>query len=213
MKTGKATLSKKAGKVDKIEDSGFGGFNVFIDGQKHVTGRGLDLKVKKGSEVKKGDPLSMGSIIPQELLELKNMKEVQNYMTDELKSAYESEGINIDRKTFESVVRSITNRTQVINDIDELPFAPGDTMSLSEAENYNKNRGDKAKLIHKPYLAGVNVIPTKSQDWMAQMGAHHIVDAVTKGASQGWFSDTKDYHPIPAFAAGANFGEGKEGRY
>lgn len=213
IKAGKATLATKAGTIEKVEDSGFGGYNVFIDGKKHVTGKGLPLKVKKGSSVKKGDPLSEGSIVPQELLELKNMKEVQEYMTNELKSAYQSEGVNIDRKTFETVVKSITDRTQVINDLKELPYSPGDTMRLSEAENYNKNSGDKPKLIHRPYLAGVNTIPTKNQDWMSQMGAHHIADAVIKGASQGWFSDVKDYHPIPAFAYGATFGEGKEGRY
>jgi DNA-directed RNA polymerase beta subunit/DNA-directed RNA polymerase beta' subunit len=213
MKTGKSTLATQTGKVDKVEDSGFGGYNVYINGKKHVTGKGLNLNVKKGQEIKKGDPINEGYILPQELLELKNMREVQDYMTDELQKAYASEDINIDRKTFETVVRSITNRTKVLNDVPGLSAAPGDTISISEAENYNKNRGNEPKLKHEPYLAGITVIPRRNHDWMSQMGAGHIADAVIRGASQGWMSDTKGYHPIPAFAAGATFGEGTEGKY
>lgn len=213
MKVGKATLATMSGIVEKIEPSGLGGFNVFIGGKKHVTAPNLKLKVSKGSSVKRGDALSEGNISPQELLEYKDMREVQTYLTDELKGAYASQGMNIDRKTFETVVRSITDRAEVINDVPDLDYNPGDTIPLSVAEEYNKTRGNKQELRFKPYLTGVKYIPQKGNDWMAQMGATRIVDAIINGASQGWMSDTKDYHPIPAFAVGARFGDGDDGKY
>lgn len=213
LKVGKAELSSADGQVDRIEDSGLGGYNIYIDGKKHVTGRGLNLNVEKGSMVRKGDPLSEGSISPQEMLKYKGMKNVQEYMTNELKAAYDSEGIDIDRKTFETVVRSITNKTKVLNNVQGLDALPGDFIPLHVAENYNKTANPEDKLRHAPEITGVKYIPQQSGDWLAQMGATRIADAIKDGASQGWASDLRGYHPIPAIAYGATFGEGKDGAY
>jgi DNA-directed RNA polymerase subunit beta' len=214
MKVGKSILASVSGKIEKIEPSGLGGFNVYIKGKKHVTSPNLKLLVKVGQEVKKGDQLNQGAIAPQELLEYKGMDTVQNYLTDELKSAYKGEGIDIDRKTFETIIRSVADRTLVVNNAKGNPWLPGESIPYSVAMEYNKNlKEGQEELIHEPYLKGVNWIPQTRQDWLAQMGATHIKDAIVQGASQGWMSDVKDYHPIPAFAYGASFGEGDEGKY
>lgn len=213
LKVGKATLATVNGTVDKIEDSGLGGYNVYINGKKHITGRGLSLKVRKGTVLKKGDALSTGSISPQEMLQYKGMKAVQNYMTDELQEAYASEGMDIDRKTFETVVKSITNKTKVLNNVKGLDALPGDFIPLHVAENYNKTARDGEKLRHIPEVTGIKYIPQQSGDWLAQLGATNLVNAIKNGASQGWSSDVKGYHPIPALAFGATFGEGENGAY
>lgn len=214
MKVGKSVLATVKGKVEKIEPSGLGGFNVFINGKKHITSPNQKILVKVGDEVKPGDQLNSGAIAPQELLEYKGMEEVQNYLTNELQEAYKTEGINIDRKTFETIVRSVADRTYVINNAKGNPWLPGESIPYSVAMEYNKNRKeDQEELIHEPYLKGIKYLPEMREDWMAQMGATHIKNAIVDGASQGWFSDTRDYHPIPAFAAAARFGDGEEGKY
>lgn len=257
MKVGKAILSEQTGIVDSIEPSGLGGHNVVIAGKKYMTFPGLKLRVSKGDTVEKGDPLTDGSVAPQELLALKGMVPVQKYLTDELQKAYKGQGINIDRKTFETVVRSITNRTHVLNNVRDLPHLPGDSIPYTVAEDYNNNRKfkigtgesldyylsnptaglnkglkitnkeikmlkglginelnvEREELEHEPYLKGITYLPLEQKDWLAQMGATRIKDAIVSGASQGWMSDVKDYHPIPAFAYGATFGEDTEGKY
>ncbi len=257
IKVGKAVLADETGIVSKIKPSGVGGYNVQIGLKNYVTSPHLKLKFKVGQTIRKGDPLTEGSVSPQELLAHKGVPAVQDYLTSELKNAYGSQGIDLDSKTFETIVRSLTNRTQVINNIPNLPYIPGDSIPYTVAAEYNKNRKirlspthayghildkpiaglekglklgskeiklleglgipeldvEKEKLKHQPYLKGIRSLPLSSNDWLAQMGATRIKDAVLKGASQGWMSDVKGYHPIPAFAYGASFGDGDEGKY
>jgi DNA-directed RNA polymerase subunit beta len=85
--------------------------------------------------------------------------------------------------------------------------------------NYLKKSGkrtikvQKQAIKHSPTLRGINTLPLLKKDWLAQMGFNHIRDAVTSGASEGWKSNIHGYHPIPAFAHGAEFGQGEEGKY
>jgi len=142
------------------------------------------------------------------------MPTVQHYLTSELHGAYKDQGMNIDKKTFETVVRSLTNRTLITNDAKGSPWLPGESVSLSSVESYNKNKKpDEEETTHSPYIKGIDQLPATRQDWLAQMGARYLKNAVINGASQGWMSDVKGYHPIPAYAYGAEFGEGEEGRY
>lgn len=214
IKVGKAVLASVSGKVEKIDPSGFGGYNVQVNGKKHVTAPNQKLVVKQGQEVKRGDMLNQGAIAPQEMLQYQGMEKVQNYLTDELQGAYKSEGIDIDRKTFETIVRSVADRTKVLNNAKGSDWLPGESVPYSVITEYNKSLKDgEEKVIHEPYLKGIKYLPQMREDWLAQMGATHLKDAVVNGASQGWMSDVRDYHPIPAFAYGARFGEGEEGKY
>ena len=211
---GRGVLSRVDGTVNKIEASGLGGYNIFVDGNKHVTPPHQTKLVSEGQKIKKGDQLNKGSISPQEMLKYKGLVSVQDYMTDELKQAYGDQGVNIDRKTFETVVKSVTGNTMVLNNIKDRPWLPGQTISYTMAEDYNKNRTEgQEKLNHMPSIKGFQNIPESREDWMAQMGATHIKNAIIKGSSQGWMTDLGGYHPMPAYAYGATFGEGKDGRY
>jgi len=256
IKAGKAILAEESGIVKDIRPSGLGGYNVTINNKKYVTFPNLKLLIKKGDQVKKGDSLTEGSIAPQELLVYKGMDKVQEYLTDELKNAYKSQDINIDRKSFETIVRSLTNRTQVVNNVDGLDALPGDSIPYTVVEDYNKNRKmkipteqahglllskpvaglnkglklsdkeikmlkglgipqlnvEKEQLRHQPYIKGISSLPLSQNDWLAQMGATRITDAIINGASQGWMSELKGNHPIPAYAYGATFGD-EDGTY
>jgi DNA-directed RNA polymerase subunit beta' len=72
---------------------------------------------------------------------------------------------------------------------------------------------EKDAIVHAPLLKSIQSLPLLRRDWMAALGYQQLKRALTTGASQGWSTDTADYHPIPAFAYGADFGKGKEGKY
>lgn len=255
--TGAAPLSPIAGRVTKITKGFGGGFDVTIGKDKvlHVP-QGRPLKVKVGDEVKRGDVVSEGAIKPQDLVKLVGMNAAQDYLAGELKKSYESQGVNIHRKIFETVVRSLGNTTQVQNAPKGTSYLPGDIIPYTVAQHHNKNlisdvpvelsvgfrlaegvgglrkghemthedastdamRGTQVKIekdpiTHAPLLKSVRDLPLLRKDWMAAMGYQQLQRALTTGASQGWSTDTADYHPIPAFAYGADFGKGKEGKY
>ena len=253
---GKATLAGKDGKVTAIENAATGGKNVFVGDTKFFVGQGNPLKVKIGSHVLKGDPLSEGLIQPRELVELKGMLPTQDYLVNEITGAYRDTGVNLKRKNVETVVRSLTDTTQVMDGGDS-PYLFGDIIPFSMAESFNetakgavplsdalgksvfKDHGPVKKgttisakvskilenlgynqvtigpdpITHKPFVDGVKQLPMLSKDWMSQMGYGHLVRGITQGASEAWSSDIHDFSPIPAFAFGAEFGDGKKGKY
>lgn len=254
---GAAPLSPIDGRVTKITKGLGGGFSVTIgkDRVVHVP-QGRNLKVKVGSEVKRGEPLSDGPIKPQDLVKHLGMTAAQDYLTDELKKSYQGQGFNLHRKTFETIVRSLGNTTQVQNAAAGTGYLPGDIIPYTVAQHHNQNliqevpigqsagqklaepvgglkkgyemtqadisrleatvktvKIEKDPIVHAPLLKSVRNLPLLRKDWMAALGYQQLQRALTQGASQGWSTDTSDYHPIPAFAYGADFGKGKEGKY
>jgi DNA-directed RNA polymerase beta subunit/DNA-directed RNA polymerase beta' subunit len=252
-----ATLSPVTGKVKKIDKGLAGGFDVVIGDHKVHVSQGRAMKVSVGEEVEMGDPISDGVVKPQDLVKLKGMQPAQEYIVDELKKAYSGQGVNIDRKVFETIVRSFGNTTQVVNNPKGSNFVPGDvapytlvrhynenlneTVSLAEAEGdelaqtygnlkagtivgarelailkasgYNEVEIKKEPIKHTPMLKSVTTLPILKRNWMSALGYRNLAKALTEGAGQAWETDLEDYHPIPAFAYGANFGKGKDGKY
>lgn len=254
--SGAATLAPTDGRVMKITKGLAGGHEVTVEKTTVHVPRGLTLKVKVGAQVKAGDALSEGVIKPQDLVKHKGMLAAQEYITDELKNAYGAQGIGIERKMFETVVRSLGNTTQVLNNPKDSTFLPGDVVPYTVAENYNKNlivtvpveqavgfklaepvsglkvgaiigekdvkilkakmkdvKVEKDAIKHAPFLKGMSALPLLRKDWMAALGYQQLAKTLVEGAGQGWSTDLSSYHPVPAFAFGADFGKGKEGKY
>lgn len=128
-----ATLAEKDGKVEKIEEITTGK-NIYISGKKHFVPKRLNLKVRKGDMVRKGDPISDGVIKPQTLHALKGLDSVREHMTEEL---YETYGQRINKPTLETVVQKVTNLTK-IKDPGNSDFLEGQYAPLNKVEALNK---------------------------------------------------------------------------
>jgi DNA-directed RNA polymerase subunit beta' len=136
---GSTSLSPVNGTVKKIEKMPAGGYDITIDDEKIHISRGLVLKVKVGEKIKKGTVLSEGVIKPQEMAKLQGMQQAQEYMVDELGKTYSSQGVNVQRKTFETVVRSVANTTKVTNNPRGNSFLRGDVIPYTVAQHHNEN--------------------------------------------------------------------------
>jgi DNA-directed RNA polymerase beta subunit/DNA-directed RNA polymerase beta' subunit len=71
----------------------------------------------------------------------------------------------------------------------------------------------KDPIVHQPILKSVDQIPLLKKDWMAALGFQNLAKALTLGAGHAWSTDLENYHPVPAFAHGVTFGQGKDGKY
>lgn len=254
---GAATLAPTAGVVTKIDKGLAGGFDVTVADKKVHVSQGRTLNVKVGDKMEAGDSLSDGSIKPQDLVKHKGMQPAQEYIVNELHKAYKDQGVNLHRKVFETVVRSLGNTTQVLNNPKGSSFLPGDIASYTVVNHYNENleqevpideavglitakqygpiaKGSeltqaqvralkvagyktistkKESIKHAPMLKSVTTLPLMRRNWMSALGYRNLARALTEGSGQGWSTDSEDYHPIPAFAHGATFGKGKDGKY
>lgn len=134
-----AVFADTDGRVEHIKKSDLGGYDAIIGGKKYYIESGLEPNVKIGSYVKKGDIISSGMINPHDLLEHKGIKAVQEHLVKELAHLHRENGMNIDRRPLEVIVRSLTNTTRVV-DPGHSHFLPGDVANITAVEHYNKNR-------------------------------------------------------------------------
>lgn len=136
---GAAALAPVDGKVTKIVPGVAGGFNITVGTQTVHAEQGLKLKVVVGQSVLAGDPLSEGTIKPQDLVKLKGMRAAQSYLSTELQKAYQDQGQKIHAKVFETVVRSLGNTTKIMSHPRDTAYLQGDIVPYTTIEHHNKN--------------------------------------------------------------------------
>jgi DNA-directed RNA polymerase subunit beta' len=99
-----------------------------------------------------------------------------------------------------------------------LHFTVGTTLTPSVIETLREhgiknvevsNNAPRVEFVMKPMTRN----PLLNPDWMARMAHRYLKDSVLKGAHYGETSELHGAHPVPAYAYGAEFGAGKDGRY
>lgn len=201
-----AVLAEVSGTVQSVKKDPRGGHSVYIAGKEHriVTGAPLPT-VRAGIHIQKGQPLSPGPIDPKRLLSTtRNMGKVRAYMTDEIDKAY---GGLVRKRNIETVVKAMTNLTSINSAPSESGWLRGQTVPLSEVDEYNaKARAEGRETVkHTPQLRPMTQIPLGQEDWMARLNYQRMKETYQEGASQGWASNIHG-HPIPGLAHGAEFG-------
>lgn len=209
---GAATLAQVDGKISRVEkDVAAGGWNVYIQDQKHYIPGTRELTVRRGEAVKKGDSLSTGPKDPREMLPLVGLNHVQSYLVNEIQSTYGNE-VPLSRRNTETFVRALTNLSEVTDPGNHPNFLRGDRVPTSEVREYNRNqKSDTERVKHRPILTGVKMLPLEMQeDWLARMQSTNLRKTLIDAASEGWRSVLHGTHPIPGMAVGANFGVGTQ---
>jgi hypothetical protein len=148
IKSGRATLAKVDGTVESVTDSvGGTGKDVRIDGKVHYIPNDLwdSSRIRVGSKVERGDILSAGLAQPDELADLKGMRAAQEYISNEIQSAYGSQGVDLKRRAVETVVRAVGNTTKVL-DPGGSNFLHGDVAPWTVVEDYNAQKLGKKSL-------------------------------------------------------------------
>jgi DNA-directed RNA polymerase subunit beta' len=94
------------------------------------------LNVEVGDEVSPGDRLTEGPLDPQKVLELKGVHGIMDYLVSEIQSVYKSQGVDINDKHVEIIVRQMLKRRRV-NEAGDTKFLPGQIVDKFEFEDEN----------------------------------------------------------------------------
>jgi len=100
------------------------------------------LEVKVGDSVKAGDRLTEGPLDPDRVLELQGISGVQDYMVKEVQSVYKSQGVDINDKHIEVIVRQMLKKRKILDPGDTL-FLPGQMVDKFEFEDANAEVREK----------------------------------------------------------------------
>lgn len=92
------------------------------DTEEHLIPMGKHIVVFKGDRVRKGQQLTEGPVVPQEILEVCGPQELQEYLVNEVQQVYRLQGVEINDKHIEVIVRQMLRKVKITN--------PGDTEFL-----------------------------------------------------------------------------------
>ncbi|MDR5693970.1 MAG: DNA-directed RNA polymerase subunit beta' [Armatimonadota bacterium] len=185
---GQAIISEIGGKVE-IEE-GKGSRKVVVRNKEeervyHVP-FGVRLKVTNGQKVEAGDALTEGPINPHDLLRVKGVHAVEKYLLEEVQSVYRSQGVDINDKHIEIIIRQMLRRVKV-EDPGETDFLPGEVVDKFEFEERNQEAMAEGKEPAKarPILLGITKASLATESWLSaasfQETTRVLTDAATKG--------------------------------
>jgi DNA-directed RNA polymerase subunit beta' len=109
---------------------------------------GTHLRVHDGEAVQAGDRISEGPINPHDILAIKGEKAVQEYLLNEIQEVYRLQGVKINDKHIEMIVRQMLQRVKVL-DPGDTRFMEGQVVSRAEFEVENKRIAEENKGIKK----------------------------------------------------------------
>lgn len=182
-------ISRLAGKVHLTEaEEGMIVKIVSADGEEiHEIPQVLETAVAEGDLISEGTQLASGYLDPEEVLEVSGLLAAERYLLSEVQKVYSSQGVALNDKHVEIILRQMFSRVRVVTSGDTT-FLPGEIVSkdslLIENERIEQAGGEKAKA--RQLVLGVTKVSLNTDSWLAassfQETTRVLTDAATKGA-------------------------------
>ncbi len=144
------------------------------------------LEVSDGDEVTAGDALVEGARDPKELLEIKGVRAVQQYLVGEVQRVYRDQGVSIHDKHIELIVRQMTRRVGIMDagDTDFLPGERVDTRIFAETNREMVSEGKKPA-EGRPELMGITKASLATESWLSAASFQETTRVLTEAAIEG----------------------------
>jgi DNA-directed RNA polymerase subunit beta' len=186
---GQAIITEVSGTAKIVEVKGIRRVSIQTDeGEERLyqIPYGARLKVKDGSKVEAGDRLTEGSVNPHDILKIKGIRGVQMYLVHEVQEVYRSQGVEIDDKQIEVVVRQMLRKRKVESpgDTDLLPGSLVDLMEL-EDENYRVEEAGGTPAVARPVLLGITKASLATESFLSAASFQETTRVLTDAAIKG----------------------------
>lgn len=149
---------------------------------------GAIIKVKDGDTVEAGDELTVGSVYPQDLLRVKGERGVQDYIIKEVQRVYRLQGVDINDKHIEVIVRQMLANILVL-DSGDTDMLPGSYVNRLHFEDKNKRVVDQGgqSAMGEVALMGITKASLETESFLSaasfQETTRVLTDAAIKGKS------------------------------
>jgi len=148
--------------------------------------QGRHLYVQEGSQVRAGDRLIEGPINPHDVLKIKGIEEVQKYLVDEIQEVYRLQGVRIDDKHIEVIVRQMLQKVR-IEDPGSTAFLEGehvDRLTVLD-ENERMLREGQSPATFQPLLLGITKASLSTDSFISAASFQETTRVLTEAAIQG----------------------------
>ena len=156
------------------------------DSKSYVIPFGSKLKVKDNDKVVAGQPLTEGSINPNELLLIKGPEGVYNYLVQEVQKVYRNQGVDINDKHIEVIGRQMLKKVRVEDNGDTHMFA-GSLVDMYEFEDINKKAVEEGKrpATGKRVLLGITKASLATDSFLSAASFQETTRVLTEAAVKG----------------------------
>ena len=154
--------------------------------KKYAISFGSKLKVKDGDEIKAGDPITEGSINPNEILAIKGPDGVFKYLTAEVQKVYRNQGVDINDKHIEVIGRQMLKKIRVDDNGDTSMFA-GSLVDMHEFEDENEKVKAEGKrpATGKRTLLGITKASLATESFLSAASFQETTRVLTEAAIKG----------------------------
>ena len=156
------------------------------DSKTYTISFGSKLKVKEGDEIKAGDPLTEGSINPNEILAIKGAEGVYKYLTAEVQKVYRNQGVDINDKHIEVIGRQMLKKVKV-EDVGDTTLVAGSLMDVNEfnEENEKVKAEGKTAAKGKRLLLGITKASLATDSFLSAASFQETTRVLTEAAIKG----------------------------
>ena len=147
---------------------------------------GSRMKVKDGAKVKAGEPLTQGSINPHDILRVNGVTGVQDYIVKEVQRVYRLQGVDINDKHIEIIIRQMLSKVKVeeSGDTNLLPGALVDILELRRINEKAVENGLQPATI-KRVLLGITKASLATESFLSAASFQETTRVLTEAAIKG----------------------------
>ncbi len=142
-----------------------------------------ELKVKTGDKVEPGHQLNGGSVNPQDILRIQGVKGVQDYILHEVQSVYRSQGVDINDKHVEIIVRQMMRKVRIEN-CGDTDMLPGELVDMFTFEDENLKALEKGgrPATAKRVLLGITKAALSTDSFLSAASFQETARVLTEAA-------------------------------
>ncbi|SHE13646.1 DNA-directed RNA polymerase subunit beta' [Chlamydia abortus] len=147
---------------------------------------GSRIRVTKGQTVEAGDELTDGSIDPKDMLRIKGIRGVQNYILQEVHRVYRNQGVEINDKHIEVMIRQMLRKIRIV-DSGDTPLLPGSYVDIHEYEAANREAllNGLEPAVARPVLLGITKASLETDSFLSAASFQETTRVLTDAAIKG----------------------------
>ena len=149
-------------------------------------GSRINSKIQDGIWLEAGDPLTEGSINPHDILRIKGVRAVQDYMLREVQRVYRLQGVEINDKHIEMIVRQMLKKIRIEENGDS-NFLPGAMVDILEYDDVNEAliAEGKAPAEGKQVMLGITKASLATNSFLSAASFQETTKVLTEAAIKG----------------------------
>ncbi len=186
---GQAVITEIDGQIKVQEVKGRREIEVISDNGERETYQvpyGARMRVKEGQKISAGDELTEGSVNPHDMLKIKGLKGVQMYLVHEVQRVYRLQGVDINDKHIEVMVRQMLRKVK-IEDPGDTELLPGGLIDVFdfEEENAGAIAGGGQPSTARPVLLGITKASLATDSFLSAASFQETTRVLTEAAIKG----------------------------